>query len=169
MLRAILSAIGNGIRNAFGYAWSIFTWPFRLFMPRQRQSLAPTLQAMKEQLQKPAEKPSDVVQSRFREDHVKDSVIAWSFVNGCIIDGKTRPMPSTLSHKMRDWLQGLTFTQLLKLKSAGPQGVLEHASAKNVIAGVPLVSKLPAIEVRYPAEVLVPYDEETPTMASILA
>jgi hypothetical protein len=169
MMRSFFRALGAGFRNAFGFIFAIFAWPFGLFMPRQRQSLSPALDAMKAQLQKPAEKPSDVVQSRFREDHVKDSVIAWSFVNGCINDGKTRPVPSALSHKMREWLQGLDYSQLVALKATGPVGVFEHAAGKRLIAGVPPVKALPAIVVRYPEEVLVPDDEEVPTVLKIFA
>jgi hypothetical protein len=164
MMRSFFRALAAGLRNAFGFIFAIFAWPFALFMRRPRQSLSSALDEMKAQLQRPAEKPSDDVQSRLREEYVKDSVVAWSFINGCINDGKTRPVPSTLSHKMREWLQGLDYSQLVALKTAGPVGVFEHVASKRVVAGVPPLRKLPAITVQYPAEVLVPETDETPAM-----
>jgi hypothetical protein len=101
-------------------------------------------------------KPSELAQS-----HVRDSVIAWSWANGSIIDRQTRTFPSALSKMMSSWLCGLNYTQLLKLKEAGPAGIHEHVAGKNVIAGVPPVGKLPAIDVRYPPA---PVDETSPRL-----
>jgi hypothetical protein len=163
MLRSIFAAIANGLRNAFGYAFSIFTWPFRLFMPRQHASAMPDLAALKERLQPTPAKPSEPAQSTLRE-HVRDSVVAWGWVNGCINDRQTRPLPSALSHKMQNWLQGLDYRQLVALQNAGPKGIFEHSAGKCVIAGVPPVRQLPAIDVRYPKEASAPDDEETPRL-----
>jgi hypothetical protein len=146
MLRAILAALANGFRKAAGYAFGVIMLPFRLFMP----SAVPArprldVEALKAQMRGPGVKPSELVQS-----HVRDSVVAWSWISGCINDRCTRTLPSQMSKRLSTWVVGLNYTQLMKLKTAGPQGVFEHASGKNVIAGVPPVGPLTPVEVRYP-------------------
>jgi hypothetical protein len=90
-------------------------------------------------------KPAELVQS-----HVRDSVIAWTWINGCILERQTRLFPSQLSKTMQGWLQGLTFKQLNLLKEAGSTGVFRHASGKKPIPFVPPVGPLPPVTVIYP-------------------
>jgi hypothetical protein len=165
MLRSIFAAIATGIKNAFGYAFFIFAWPFRLFTTPARTPMpSPPLEAIKRAAvgaASPGLKPSDVVQST-----VRDSVIAWSWANGSISDRDTRPLPSALSRKMKGWLVGLNYTQLLKLKSAGPNGVLEHSAGRMLIVGVPPIGPLPAVEVRYPPP---PVDPKAPRQVKKIA
>jgi len=89
--------------------------------------------------------PAELVESQIR-----DSKLAWSWVNGSLLDCSTRSFPAALSKKMRMWLVGLGYGQLVALKHAGARGVFEHATGQNMIGGVPRMQSLPPAVVRYP-------------------
>jgi hypothetical protein len=146
MLRAIFEGLRNAMRYAFGIGMFFITWPFRLFAPRQRAPLPSVdIAALKDRLAGPGLKPAELVQSRLR-----DAAVAWSHINGSMIDRQTRPFPSALSKTMCGWLQGLTFKQLNLLKEAGAMGIFQHAFGKKLITFVPALGPLTPVNVIYP-------------------
>jgi hypothetical protein len=164
MLRAFFQAIAAGMRKAFGFAFSLVMLPFRLFAPDPRPS-TPLIDpvAIKQRMQGSAE-PVEVVQS-----HVRDSVIAWSWLNGSIIDRSTRPFPTALSRTMQTWLAGLDYNQLELLKNSGVAGIFAHVSGKKLIASVPAFGKLPAVTVNYPQAPKATADIDVPQLVRRVA
>jgi hypothetical protein len=146
MWRAIFEGLKKALRGAVAGGLFFVTLPFRLFMPRSRPP-APSLdvEAIKERLRGHGMPPAALIQSQ-----VRDSVVAWSWINSCVLERRTKDFPSQLSKTMQGWLQGLTFKQLNLLKEAGSIGVFQHASGKKPITFVPPVQPLKAVTVIYP-------------------
>jgi hypothetical protein len=123
----------------------LLMWLSRL-LPRRRIPIsAIDVAEIKKRMAGEGLKPSELVESQ-----VRDSTIAWSWVNGSLLDRNTRSFPSTLSKKMREWLVGLGYGQLVMLKNAGAKGIFEHVDNRNMIGGVPPMQPLPPAVVRYP-------------------
>ena len=73
-------------------------------------------------------------------------------------------MPPALSKKFQSWLVGLDYRQLVALKNAGPQGVLEHAAGRKLIAGVHPFGPLKPVSVRFPPSPATVDEDETPRL-----
>jgi hypothetical protein len=123
----------------------LLTWLSGLLPPRRMPISAIDVAEMKKRMTGEGLTPRELVESQ-----VRDSVIAWSWVNGSLLDYNTRPLPASLSKKMQAWLVGLGYGQLVMLKNAGAEGVFEHAAGRNMIGGVPAMQPLRPAVVRYP-------------------
>jgi hypothetical protein len=146
MWRAIFEGLRRAVKGAFACGLFFITLPFQLFMPRPRPAMPDIdVQAIKERLRGHAMTPAEIVQSQ-----VRDSVIAWSWINASMLDRNTRPFPSQLSKTMSGWLQGLKYGQLKLLKDAGSTGIFHHTSGKKLITFVPPMQQLKAVTVIYP-------------------
>jgi hypothetical protein len=126
--------------------WSWLLTSFRALLPHQQmQTSAIDVAEIKNRM------TGDGLTAReFVELQVRDSVIAWSWVNGSLLDYNTRQFPPTLSKKMQAWLVGMNYGQLMMLKNAGARGIFEHAIGRKMIADVLPVQPLKAVVVRYP-------------------
>jgi hypothetical protein len=126
--------------------WIWLLLSLRALLPRPRlQTSAIDIAEIKKRMMGDGIKPSELVESQ-----VRDSVIAWSWINGSLLDRNTRSFPSTLSKRMRTWLVGMNYSKLMMLKNAGATGIFEHATGRKMIAGVLPMQPLKPVVVRYP-------------------
>jgi hypothetical protein len=126
--------------------WIWLLLSLRALLPRPRlQTSAIDVAEIKKRMAGDGLTPRELVESQ-----VRDSVIAWSWINGSLLDYNTRSFPPTLSKKMQAWLVGMTYGQLIMLKDAGATGIFEHATGRKMIAGVLPMQPLKPVVVRYP-------------------
>jgi hypothetical protein len=118
-------------------------WLLAALLPRQHMQTAIDVAEIKSRM-------DGLTRRELEESQLRDSVVAWSWVSGSLLDYNTRPFPAVLSKKMRGWLVGMNYGQLVLLKNAGARGIFEHAAGRNMIGGVPPVQPLQAVVVRYP-------------------
>jgi hypothetical protein len=154
MLRSIFAGLKNIFGSLFGFAFGIFSWPFRLFAGGGGRS-APgpnitTLQAAEKSLGAARAKDS-VVQSTLRDsDFRRDAQIAWSTITAALLARQQLLFPATLSNKMKSWLQGLDHGQLEALQNAGAAGICAHVAGTKAITGVPSVKPLAPVKLKFP-------------------
>lgn len=156
MFRSILAAIGQGLRGAFRFGLAFLFWPFTLFRAPVRPAAAGVdLAGFTSAAAKISETRKQVAEASpsFLRDHQRDAMIAWSWVATSLLAKATQPFPTTLSKRMRTWLQGLDHDQLTALRNAGIQRIFEHCSGNTPIASVPRVRPLAPAAVRYPARI----------------
>lgn len=126
--------------------WSWLLLSLRAFLPRKQiQTSAIDVAEIKKRMTGDGLTPRELAESQFR-----DSAIAWSWINGSLLDYNTRSFPPTLSKKMRTWLVGMNYGQLIMLKDAGAKGIFEHVIGRKMIADVLHMQPLKPIVVRYP-------------------
>jgi hypothetical protein len=163
MLRAIFSAIGNGMRKLFGFAFSFITWPFALFGGGARRQSAGidmgALKAAEQTVAAPGMKPAERSESLLR-DSQRDSQIAWSWIATSMLTRQAMPFPTALSKTMKSWLQGLDHDQLVALRDAGAKCICEHFTGKNMVASVPRVQPLAPVAIKFPRIAVRKSDDE---------
>lgn len=155
MLRSIFAALRAGLRGLFGFAYGLFSWPFRLFAGGgARSSPGPNMgvvKAAEQSLATSRGKDSKVAQSTLRESDLKrDAQIAWSWCTTSLMARQQMPFPSSLSKKLQTWLVGLNHRQLESLQKAGAEGICAHVAGITTITGVPSVKPLAPVALKFP-------------------
>ena len=149
MLQAILEGLANGMRRMWGFASGIVLWPFSLFGRAPRPGAIgqhkEAIKAVEQAALTSAPKSPDISDSLKR-----DAQIAWSCVATAMLTRMPLQFPPPLSKTMRGWLQGLDHDALEKLRAAGAGGIVAHFSGKTLIPGVPKVTALTRVELRFP-------------------
>jgi hypothetical protein len=126
--------------------WSWLLLSLRAFLPRKQiQTSAIDAAEIKKRMTGAGLTPRELAESQFR-----DSVIALSWINGSLLDYNTRSFPPTLSRKMRTWLVGMNYGQLIMLNDARAKGIFEHVIGRKMIADVLPMQPLKPVVVRYP-------------------
>jgi hypothetical protein len=126
--------------------WLWLLLSLRALLPRPRlQTSAIDIAEIKKRMAGDGLTPRELVESQIR-----DSVIAWSWINGSLLDYNTRSFPPTLSKKIQAWLVGMTYGQLIMLKDAGAKGIFHHCRGHKMIVDVPALQPLKSVVVRYP-------------------
>ena len=153
MLRALLEAIANGARRAFGVVSGIVMWPFTLFGGGGGRSRpGPDMSAVKaaeQSVDAARAKDSNVVQSTLRDSEKRDAQIAWSWITTSLLTRQSMPFPSAMSIRMKSWLQGLDHAQLECLQKAGAVGISAHVAGKQ-ITGVASVKPMAPVMLKFP-------------------